>query len=95
MSIREANGRGVKFQIKRKRRSYHAGKTPDVSAGTPRATADDLGRPVLAGLDIVCEMTVDPTGVPQVGNLDGELEVGGRVRDLLLLVQRYVGNVLG
>lgn len=50
---------------------YHAGHTPDVCASSPFRAQDHFRGSVLSRLDVVCEMVIYPTGVPEVGDLDG------------------------
>lgn len=50
---------------------YHAGHAPDVCASSPFRAQDHFGGSILSRLDVVCEMVIYPTGVPEVGDLDG------------------------
>jgi hypothetical protein len=49
--------------------AYHRGHAPDVCAGAPFGAQDDLGRTVLAGLNVVGKVMADPAGVAKIGNL--------------------------
>ena len=45
------------------RQTYHRCHAPDIGAGAPLCTKNDLGGSILAGLDIVGEVVVDPASV--------------------------------
>lgn len=59
-------------QVRAVRVAYHRSHAPDISAGAPFTSEDDFRRAVLAGLDIVCKVVSNPTGVTQIGYLDGD-----------------------
>lgn len=50
--------------------TYHGSHTPNIRASTPLGTQNDLGRPILSGLDVVCEVVVHPARVSEICNLD-------------------------
>ena len=66
--------------------TYHAGHTPDIGTGSPLATQDDLGRSVLACLDVVGEVVRHPTRIAQIGNL--YIDDGPPSFPLLLIASR-------
>lgn len=82
-------------------KAYHGCHTPHVGTRAPFRAQNYLWGAVLAGLDIVCEVVAHPTGVAQVGDLDGYhvsgddhvfLHLGFRCA---ALVQGDASNVLG
>lgn len=56
---------------------HHARHAPNVSTRPPLCTKNDLWRPVLPCLDIVCKVMANPAGVSQISNLDGNDVAGG------------------
>lgn len=70
------------------RATHHGGHAPDVSAGPPFGSKNDLWRAVLPGLDVVGEVMIDPAGIAQVRNLDTDKLKRLRVLGLTLLAGR-------
>ena len=52
------------------RQAYHSSHTPDISTRAPFGTENNFWRPILSGLDVVCEMVTDPACIPKICNLD-------------------------
>lgn len=76
--------------------TYDAGDTPDIGSRTPFCTKDDFGTTILPGLNVVGEMVIDPGGITEISNLDGDPfgRIVVTVARVLIRVAIYVGDGL-
>lgn len=86
--LREVLASGKQCQGRRRANAYHSCHAPYVGARSPLGAEDHLGRPVLACLDVVGEVVVDPAGIAEVGDLDADDVTSLHIVGLALLACR-------